>query len=125
MNSVLQCLSNTPIFNDYFNYEVYNTEINTKNKLGTKGELAKHFASLVQQIWAGKFLHVVPSDFKRVLVCPRNKFTIGYFVFQGNFAPQFSGYQQHDSQELLAFLLVCCHYATSSDVMVWLTGWSA
>ncbi len=27
----------------------------------------------------------------------------------GKFAPQFSGYQQHDSQELLAFLLDGLH----------------
>lgn len=83
------------------------SEINTKNKLGTKGELAKHFGTLLQQIWAGKYLHIVPSDFKRVLVCVSTVGALCSRCLQGNFAPQFSGYQQHDSQELLAFLLVC------------------
>lgn len=45
----------------------------------------------MKQLWSGKYLYVVPSDLKKVI---------------GSFAPQFSGYQQQDSQEILSFLLV-------------------
>jgi hypothetical protein len=37
------------------------------------------------QMWAGKYSRVSPDDFKRTIA---------------DFAPQFSGYSQHDSQEV-------------------------
>merc|ERR1719447_1006625 len=45
-------------------------------------------------MWCGKFTYVVPRAFKMAV---------------GRFAPQFSGYQQQDSQELLTFLLDGLH----------------
>merc|ERR1719242_2953645 len=36
-------------------------------------------------MWSGRYSYVVPRNFKMAV---------------GRFAPQFSGYQQHDSQEL-------------------------
>jgi len=44
MNSVLQCLANTEPLIKYFLLECYVTQINTMNKLGTKGQLAVAFA---------------------------------------------------------------------------------
>src|SRR5689334_20955544 len=89
---VVQCLSNTDPLIEYFSNDIHFQDLNKTNPMGSKGELATQFASLVKEIWSGKYLHVVPSAFKRAV---------------GNFAPQFNGYQQQDSQELLAFLLVC------------------
>jgi tetratricopeptide (TPR) repeat protein len=94
MNSTLQCLSNTAGFCDYFLSDKYLEEINAVNPLGHKGELAKEFGSLLKSIWQAKTSCVSPASFKRAISA---------------FAPQFAGYQQHDSQELLAFLLDGCH----------------
>ncbi|KAM7095959.1 ubiquitin carboxyl-terminal hydrolase 4 isoform 2-T2 [Ciconia maguari] len=94
MNSALQCLSNTPPLTEYFLEDKYEAEINQNNPLGMRGEIAEAYAELIKQIWSGRQSHVAPRMFKTQV---------------GRFAPQFSGYQQQDSQELLAFLLDGLH----------------
>ncbi|XP_035750711.1 ubiquitin carboxyl-terminal hydrolase 4 [Egretta garzetta] len=94
MNSALQCLSNTPPLTDYFLEDKYEAEINQSNPLGMRGEIAEAYAELIKQMWSGRQSHVAPRMFKTQV---------------GRFAPQFSGYQQQDSQELLAFLLDGLH----------------
>uniref|UniRef100_A0A670I3V3 Ubiquitin carboxyl-terminal hydrolase n=1 Tax=Podarcis muralis TaxID=64176 RepID=A0A670I3V3_PODMU len=94
MNSALQCLSNTPPLTDYFLEDEYEPEINQENPLGMRGEIAEAYAELIKQMWSGRNSHVAPRMFKTQV---------------GRFAPQFSGYQQQDSQELLAFLLDGLH----------------
>ncbi|XP_038628171.1 ubiquitin carboxyl-terminal hydrolase 4 isoform X1 [Tachyglossus aculeatus] len=94
MNSALQCLSNTAPLTEYFLNDKYEAEINRDNPLGMKGEIAEAFAQLIKQMWSGRNAQVVPRMFKTQV---------------GRFAPQFSGYQQQDSQELLAFLLDGLH----------------
>ncbi|KAM9326758.1 ubiquitin carboxyl-terminal hydrolase 4 [Gastrophryne carolinensis] len=94
MNSALQCLSNTPPLTEYFLTDDYRSEINKENPLGMKGEIAMAYAELIRQIWSGEHSYVAPRIFKMQV---------------GRFAPQFSGYQQQDSQELLAFLLDGLH----------------
>ncbi|NWV01188.1 UBP4 hydrolase, partial [Upupa epops] len=94
MNSALQCLSNTPPLTDYFLEDKYEAEINYNNLLGMRGEIAEAYADLIKQIWSGRQCYVAPRMFKTQV---------------GRFAPQFSGYQQQDSQELLAFLLDGLH----------------
>lgn len=42
--------------------------------------------------------------------CPLNLFIAQYTI--SKFAPQFSGYQQHDSQELTGFMLDALHEGT-------------
>jgi len=54
------------------------------------GELAESFSALVRVLHSGQFKCVSPGDFKRTV---------------GKFKSQFSGYDQQDSQELLAFLM--------------------
>uniref|UniRef100_A0A1A8HJA9 Ubiquitin carboxyl-terminal hydrolase n=1 Tax=Nothobranchius korthausae TaxID=1143690 RepID=A0A1A8HJA9_9TELE len=94
MNSAVQCLSNIPPLTDYFLKDKYKDELNEDNPLGMKGEIAKAYAELIKQLWSGKFSYVTPRPFKTQV---------------GRFAPQFSGYQQQDSHELLAFLLDGLH----------------
>eukprot|EP00948_MAST-09A_sp_MAST-9A-sp1_P002675 g2675.t1 len=95
MNSALQCLSNTSTLTDYFLENLYKTEINKKNPLGTKGEMARAYGELLASMWKSKQgSSVEPRRFKRKLQ---------------QFAPQFRGYEQHDSQELLAYLLDGLH----------------
>ncbi|PON49641.1 Ubiquitinyl hydrolase [Parasponia andersonii] len=93
MNSAIQCLVHTPEFAKYFR-EDYHQEINWQNPLGMVGELALAFGELLRKLWAPGRMPVAPRPFKAKLA---------------RFAPQFSGYNQHDSQELLAFLLDGLH----------------
>ncbi|KAK4839305.1 hypothetical protein QYF36_020867 [Acer negundo] len=93
MNSAIQCLVHTPEFARYFR-EDYSSEINCQNPLGMVGELAVAFGDLLRRLWAPGRTPVAPRPFKSKLA---------------RFAPQFSGYNQHDSQELLAFLLDGLH----------------
>uniref|UniRef100_A0A8C1X5F7 Ubiquitin carboxyl-terminal hydrolase n=1 Tax=Cyprinus carpio TaxID=7962 RepID=A0A8C1X5F7_CYPCA len=94
MNSALQCLSNTPPLTEYFLKNSYLEELNFTNPLGMKGEIAEAYADVIKQMWSGRHYSVVPRVFKTKV---------------GHFASQFLGYQQHDSQELLSFLLDGLH----------------
>lgn len=112
MNSALQCLVHTQELVDYFlgNFDVlsrctlvltlhaadvYREELNVDNPLGMGGAIAEAFGSLMQRQWSSNGISSFsPRDFKQQLQ---------------RFAPQFSGYQQHDSQELVAFLLDGLH----------------
>ncbi|EPS63126.1 ubiquitin carboxyl-terminal hydrolase, partial [Genlisea aurea] len=93
MNSALQCLAHTPKLVDYFLGD-YRREINKDNPLGMDGEIASAFGDLLKKLWAPGATPLAPRTFKLKLA---------------HFAPQFSGYNQHDSQELLAFLLDGLH----------------
>lgn len=93
MNSSLQCLAHTPKLVDYFLGD-YSREINHENALGMDGEIALAFGDLIRKLWAPGATPVAPRMFKSKLA---------------RFAPQFSGFNQHDSQELLAFLLDGLH----------------
>ncbi|KAI4322496.1 hypothetical protein L6164_022186 [Bauhinia variegata] len=93
MNSALQCLAHTPKLVDYFLGD-YAREINHDNPLGMNGEIALAFGDLLRKLWAPGASPVAPRMFKSKLA---------------RFAPQFSGFNQHDSQELLAFLLDGLH----------------
>uniref|UniRef100_A0A4W5L5N0 Ubiquitin carboxyl-terminal hydrolase n=1 Tax=Hucho hucho TaxID=62062 RepID=A0A4W5L5N0_9TELE len=94
MNSALQCLSNACPLTEYFLDDQYEAEINRENPLGMRGEIAEAYADLVKQMWLSRSSYVAPRTFKTQV---------------GRFAPQFSGYQQQDSQELLAFLMDGLH----------------
>ncbi|KAK8667733.1 hypothetical protein V6N13_007879 [Hibiscus sabdariffa] len=93
MNSAIQCLVHTPQLVDYFLGD-YQKDINHENPLGMNGELALSFGELLRKLWAPGATPVAPRMFKFKL---------------SKFAPQFSGYNQHDSQEFLAFLLDGLH----------------
>lgn len=94
MNSALQCLSNTPQLTKWFLAGNYKTDLNRDNPLGMKGQVAEAYGELIQHLWSGTAGSFAPRDFK---------YTIG------RFNSSFSGYQQHDTQELLAFLLDGLH----------------
>ena len=94
MNSALQCLSHTPQLMYAFLSGEYKDDLNTDNPLGLGGKLASAFGSLVSKLWKPGASFVTPKHFKFML---------------SKFAPQFSGYSQQDSQELLSFLLDGLH----------------
>jgi ubiquitin carboxyl-terminal hydrolase 4/11/15 len=94
MNSGLQCLSNTWQLTEYFLNDSYLSHINPENPLGTGGKLAADYAVLVKELWLESNQSFSPWQFKRSI---------------STFAAQFAGYQQHDSQELLSFVLDGLH----------------
>lgn len=95
MNSALQCVIHTGFMIEVFCQDFYKADLNLNNPLGTKGaELAKSFASLMHEYWKGSSGAISPWDFKKVI---------------SKFAYQFVGYHQHDSHELLSYLLTGLH----------------
>ncbi|PVD25200.1 hypothetical protein C0Q70_15698 [Pomacea canaliculata] len=89
-----QCMSNVPALTEYMLSNRWEEELNKENPLGMRGEIAVSFAELIREMWSGTRAYTMPRNFK---------------IAVGRFAPQFSGYQQQDSQELMAFLLDGLH----------------
>ncbi|XP_078718065.1 ubiquitin carboxyl-terminal hydrolase 8 isoform X2 [Lampetra fluviatilis] len=94
MNSVVQCLSNTTSLAEYFLTSQYVNNINRNNPLGRKGQVVEEFAVIVRALWSGQYRSITPRDFKFMI---------------GRLNDQFCGTEQHDSQELLIFLLDGLH----------------
>ncbi|XP_075064034.1 ubiquitin carboxyl-terminal hydrolase 8 [Mixophyes fleayi] len=94
MNSILQCLCNTPRLAEYFHKNNYQSDINRANFLGHKGEVAEEFGIIMKALWTGQYKFISPRDFK---------------VTIGKINDQFAGYSQQDSQELLLFLMDGLH----------------
>ncbi|KAK3792374.1 hypothetical protein RRG08_045918 [Elysia crispata] len=94
MNAALQCVSNTRPLTDYFYGKLHLFELNRDNPLGMKGHIAQRYGELVKDLWSGTSRTVAPLKLRWTI---------------GKYAPRFNGFQQHDSQELLSFLLDGLH----------------
>ncbi|XP_042286103.1 ubiquitin carboxyl-terminal hydrolase 2-like [Thunnus maccoyii] len=93
MNSILQCLSNTPELRDYCLRDIHRTDLNSSCR--TNAALMEEFAKLTQNLWTSVNNEVIsPSDFRsQIQRC----------------APKFVGCNQQDAQEFLRFLLDGLH----------------
>jgi len=117
MNSTLQCLAHTENLRRYFLSGEYKNDLNRDNPLGTGGELATQFASLMSEMWGDQ------SNGRNVLEKTQNwKYSnpLSTAVYPRSFknslgkhAEQFVGYDQHDSQELATYLLDALHEDTN------------
>ncbi|CAF4888812.1 unnamed protein product [Rotaria sp. Silwood1] len=94
MNSALQCLSNIPALTEYFLSDKYKEHINRDNPLGMKGDIAMAYGKLIHEMWSGNTDFCAPKLLKQSVA---------------NYAPQFSGFLQEDSQEFMSFLLDGLH----------------
>jgi ubiquitin C-terminal hydrolase len=94
MNSALQCLSHVELLTRYFLSNQYKKDLNRDNPLGTGGNLADEYDALLKELWFGTAPNTSPANLKRAI---------------SRFAPQFSGFQQHDAQELLAYIIDGLH----------------
>lgn len=94
MNSTIQCLSATVPFARFFTDGRWKSAVNMVNSMGTKGAMAQAFAAIIRDMWQGEMPTLNPMTFRRT-VC--------------SFAKQFSGSEQHDSQEFLSVLLDGLH----------------
>lgn len=95
MNAALQAVSNTRPLTQYFKLDNGRLkELNAANPLGTRGQVARRYAELCRELWAGDSRSVAPL---RMRWCVTRH------------APHLGGGGQHDSQELLAWLLDALH----------------
>jgi len=112
LNSSIQCLSHTPIFRDYFTSKCYLNDINTTNPLGHEGQLAQVSAVLINSIWK-RFNQQQSLHQPKRVTAPGSYFPVNapaltpktFKESLGKFNEHFAGNEQHDAQELLAFLL--------------------
>uniref|UniRef100_A0A4W3KFV9 Ubiquitin carboxyl-terminal hydrolase 8 n=1 Tax=Callorhinchus milii TaxID=7868 RepID=A0A4W3KFV9_CALMI len=94
MNSILQCLSNTPSLAEYFIKNYYLQDINRANILGHKGEVAEEFGVVMKSLWSGQYKYISPREFRMRIVKINDRF---------------AGSSHQDSQELLLFLMDGLH----------------
>uniref|UniRef100_A0A8C7M9S6 ubiquitinyl hydrolase 1 n=1 Tax=Oncorhynchus kisutch TaxID=8019 RepID=A0A8C7M9S6_ONCKI len=94
MNSSIQCVSNTTPLTDYFISGRHLYELNRTNPIGMRGHMAKCYGDLLMELWSGTQRNVAPLKLRWTIA---------------KYAPRFNGFQQQDSQELLAFLLDGLH----------------
>ncbi|XP_005089176.1 ubiquitin carboxyl-terminal hydrolase 32 [Aplysia californica] len=94
MNAAVQCVSNTWPLTQYFAGNLHLFELNRDNPLGMKGHIAQRYGELIKDLWGGTSKTVAPLKLRWTI---------------GKYAPRFNGFQQHDSQELLSFLLDGLH----------------
>ncbi|XP_044285771.1 ubiquitin carboxyl-terminal hydrolase 32 isoform X2 [Varanus komodoensis] len=94
MNSSIQCVSNTQPLTRYFISGRHLYELNRTNPIGMKGHMAKCYGDLIQELWSGTQKNIAPLKLRWTIA---------------KYAPRFNGFQQQDSQELLAFLLDGLH----------------
>jgi hypothetical protein len=66
MNSMLQCLAQSPPLTAAFRDGTYKAMVNRVNPLGTGGKLAEAWADVVRKMFSGSFSTVVPKEFKQV-----------------------------------------------------------
>lgn len=96
LNSSLQCLAKIKKFSNYFLSGTFWNHINYSNPVGQNGRLAKAYYETLLELWKinKRSEPYAPKALKLAISEKRD---------------EFYGYQQHDSQELLAFLLDGLH----------------
>ncbi|XP_076366129.1 ubiquitin carboxyl-terminal hydrolase 31-like [Tachypleus tridentatus] len=99
MNAIIQCLSNTDMFAEYFVMNHYRVDLLRRNKIhakiyGTKGEVTEQLGVLLKSIWSCQYLPEVSNKFKSIV---------------SKYGTQYEGSNQHDAQEFLLWLLDKVH----------------
>jgi ubiquitin carboxyl-terminal hydrolase 6/32 len=112
LNSSIQCLSHTPILREYFTSKAYFKDINRTNPLGYEGRLAQVSAVLINELWKKSYnssshqhRRVSTPGLSSPLVSAPALTPKTFKESLGKFNEIFAGNEQHDAQELLAFLL--------------------
>jgi len=90
MAAALQALLHCPPVKTYFQKRLHLHEVKNTSPDGTRGALPVQLGDLIENMFSGDFRSLAPRRVKRV-VC--------------NYNPMFRGWQQHDSQEFLNYVL--------------------
>ena len=92
-NSAVQCLIRVKPLTDFIMSSEFESQINERNKKGSKGRIARAYRNFIKLMSTGKSAQD-PSDLRSAII---SKFK------------RFNNYSQHDSQELLGALLDGLH----------------
>ncbi|KRG01703.1 ubiquitin carboxyl-terminal hydrolase 8 isoform X2 [Drosophila mojavensis] len=92
MNSILQCLSNTPQLMEFCVSDKYKNYICRRNK--TNGQVIEEVAALIKELWNGQYKCVASRDLRYVV---------------GQYQKIFRGVDQQDSHEFLTILMDWLH----------------
>lgn len=95
MNSIIQCLSNLPIFKSIL--------LTSTHKPVSDDSVTSKLAALLNKMWFNTKIYITPIEFKKSI--------------EKNFAA-FNNYRQHDSQEFLTFILDKIHMELCSEVCI-------
>ena len=90
----MQCLNHIEPLTQYFLQETFAKDLNKRNPLGSGGNVAIAYASLLKKMWNGQYSVLVPRLLKQTVA---------------SFAPQFDNSYQHDSHEFCQFLMDGLH----------------
>ena len=94
MNSALQCLSNCEYLTKYFLSGYYKRELNITSKYGSGGKIAESYAELLIKLWKETKEYINPLEFFKTFV---------------THVKLFANSSQHDSHEMLIYLLEKLH----------------
>ena len=98
MNATIQCLSHTDLLAEYLvngYYKIDLKRIRLHSKIsGSKGELTESFVELLRSLWHRKYHPDLSLKFKQLVA---------------KHGTQYDGYDQHDAQEFLLWLLDKVH----------------
>jgi len=92
MNAVIQCLSNTEFFAEYFVTNQFQASVLAAEKAGRVCAITKQLSRLLLSLWACNYSSQVSAAFRAVI---------------GQSAVQYQGTEQNDAQEFLQWLLDC------------------
>lgn len=111
LNTSIQCLNNLPLLTDYFISNKYMIDMNNrchelKGKKTNEIILSREYGKLIKAIWTSTS-SIEPKTFHEVIQ---------------NFGVKFEGYEQQDSQEVLALVLDYLHEGLKYDVEITYNG---
>jgi len=92
MNSVIQCLSNTEFFAEYFVTNQFQVAVVAAQKAGRVCTITKQLSRLLSSLWTCDYTYQISAVFRAVV---------------GQSAVQYQGTEQNDAQEFLQWLLDC------------------
>lgn len=94
LNTTAQCLLAAPVLTPFFATGQYARHVSRRSRMGWQGRIADEWGSVVRDAWSGDFSTIAPVALKQAIA---------------ELQPRFSGYEQHDASEVLAFLLDGLH----------------
>jgi len=92
MNSIIQCLSNTEFFAEYFVTNQFQAAVLAAQKAGRVCAITKQLSRLLTSLWTCDYTYQISAVFRAVI---------------GHNAVQYQGTEQNDAQEFLQWLLDC------------------
>lgn len=111
LNTSIQCLNNLPLLTEYFLTNSYMADMNNRchemdGKKTNEIILSREYGKLIKAIWSST-TPIEPKTFHEIIQ---------------KFDTKFEGFEQQDSQELLAFILDYLHEGLKYDVEIAYSG---